>query len=259
MVNPLTADRQSKIYEYIKDHGVVKVSTLPSVFGVSSSTIARELRSLELEGLIEKGHGTAYARSTHSLEPPYFVRSSYYAQQKSLIGKTAARLVQPNDVIFIDAGTTSLEVANHLKENQDLVVLTNSVPAMLSLLKKSGVRIFIIGGMIHRDEMAIINENVKAFLSHFKIDRFFLSASAVSLDKGITDYEIGEVMAKQAALNAAREVILVADHSKFGRVAPTTVGQITVAHKIVTDDGLDSDVLDELRARGIDVIVASSE
>jgi DeoR family transcriptional regulator of aga operon/DeoR family fructose operon transcriptional repressor len=256
MPNITFAERQNKIVALLKENKVVNVNELSSLFDVSEMTIRRDLQKLNEKGLIERTHGAATLIEKKEYEPEYYIRAIFNKAEKEAIGKVAAAMVKDGETLAMDVGSTILGVAKHLKENQHLTVVTNWIPIVNELVRKRGVRIFLLGGFIRKEELSIVGDAIKEQLTQFKIDKCFLGVSAISDDNMLLDYDLGEVEVKRAWIAAAKETIVVANSSKFGKVAPVKIAPISSVTHILTDAKISEMKKSELEREGVTVIVA---
>ncbi|MGQ9647704.1 MAG: DeoR/GlpR family DNA-binding transcription regulator [Thermodesulfobacteriota bacterium] len=248
--------RHAKIIEFIQSNKAINISDICKDLGVSSMTIRRDLNDLEREGLLLRTHGGAIL-SNKELEPPFVKRSFTKKEEKIQIGMTAARMVENGDVIAIDTGSTPLEVARSLDENIDIMVLTNFLPAALTLSKKRNIKVFLWGGILRKEELSLIGDSVIEEIRNFKIDKYFMGISGVSEERELMDFDPAEVAVKKAIMKVASYIVLVADHSKFFRPAPTLVAPLSTVHEIVTDPEIRPDQLKILEDEGIKITLSN--
>ncbi len=248
--------RRLRIAEYVRQHesGVVTVAELSRVLGVSEMTIRRDLAYLESQAVLRRVHGGAVAYPQIDRDQPFLTRSSQANAQKRLIGWLAAQLVQDDDRIILDAGTTTLQIAYQLACKSRLTVITNNIPVAKELSQCPQVTIILLGGMVKHQEMCTVGTMVKQSLSLLSADKYFLSATSFTLHMGAMETDMAETEVKQAMLRAAQEVILVADSSKFEKSSLIQVAPLDQIHKIVTDDGLALETIQAIEARGVQVL-----
>jgi DeoR family fructose operon transcriptional repressor len=220
-------------------------------------TVRRDLGDLEREGLILRTHGGAILGNKDH-EPSYVKRSFTKKEEKIEIGMTAAGLVENGDVIAIDTGSTSLEVARHLDEEIDITVLTNFIPVALTLSKKRNIKVFLLGGILRKEELSLVGDSAIEAIHNLKIDKYFMGISGVSKERELMDFDPAEVAVKRAIMEAASYILLVADHSKFFRSAPTLVAPLSMLQEIVTDPGIYPDQIKILEDEGIKITLSSN-
>jgi DeoR/GlpR family transcriptional regulator of sugar metabolism len=189
-------------------------------------------------------------------ELPLLERCLEQASEKERIGKAAAAMVNNNETILLGSGTTVLEVAKNIREHKGLTVITNSLPVINTLSGLPEISIIVLGGMLRGSELSFIGHITEQALAEVRAERVFIGTRAISLDQGLTNDYLQETMTDRAILKAGREVIVVADHSKFGRVATALLAPIESVHIIVTDEGTQQDFLDAVQERGLRVVTA---
>ncbi|NPV54920.1 MAG: DeoR/GlpR transcriptional regulator [Firmicutes bacterium] len=249
-------ERHLQICDLLRQKGAIGVTEMAKLFKVSEMTIRRDLTELEQLGKLHRTHGGAVAARTDDYEPPYIIRASENVHEKRIIGRAAADLVSDGDVIILDVGTTPLQVAKHLASGKRVTVLTNWIPNVLVLSKKQGVDTILMGGAVRPEELSLVGGMTEEFFQRFNANKLFLGVGGVSLEKGLTDYRMDEVEAKKTMLKVTQKAILVADHTKFERVAPIKIAPISVIHTVVTDSGISEDMRENLLRLGIEVLVA---
>jgi len=252
----LKRDRQQKISELITEKKSATVTELSRLFGVSQATIRRDLDSLDSQGAIQRAHGGAILAERAAPEPPVIHRMAEQAGEKRRIGEAAAKLVEDGDTIFIGSGTTTLEMARHLSARKNLTVITNALNVANCLVDHPEITVVITGGLLRHSELSMIGHLTEQALANLRADKVFIGMRAVSLQDGLTSEYLPEITTDQAIIEFASQVILLVDHTKFGKVSTALVAPLASVHKIVTDSATLEEVTEGLRALGIDVIVA---
>jgi len=248
--------RRLRIAEYIRqrESGVVSVAELSQMLAVSEMTIRRDLALLESKSILHRVHGGAIAYQPTEGDRPFSDRSTRANPQKRIIGWLAAQLVQDDDRIILDAGTTTLQVAHNLTCKNRLTVITNNIPISIELSACPNITIVLLGGVVKHIELCTVGNMVKQALSLLSADKYFLSATSFSIGKGAMETDMAETEVKQAMLRSAEEVILVADSFKFELTSLIQVAPIYQIHKIVTDDGLPLETIHAIESQGVEVI-----
>jgi DeoR/GlpR family transcriptional regulator of sugar metabolism len=252
----LPPERKREIAKFIDDAGTATVDELKDRFGVSGSTIRRDLRELNEDGRILRAHGGAVATRPRTPEPPIIERMPEHGEEKKRIGRATADLVQDGETVFLGSGTTTLEVARSLVDRTDLTVITNALNVVNTFAGKSDVTVIVVGGLLRHSELSMIGHIADQVLRELHADKVIMGVRAISIEKGLTNDYIPETMTDRAIIGFAPETIIVADHSKFGRVSTSLLAPITRADKIVTDVGTPSQLVSEIRQLGIEVILA---
>ncbi len=248
--------RLQQIEHIIKERHHVRVTELSAYFGVSEPTIRRDLHKLESMGRVRRAHGGAVARENLASEPPIVQRIAEHAEEKRCIGQAAAQLIQDGETIFLGSGTTTLEVARCLEGKKHLTVITNALNIANQLADNIDITLIITGGVLRHSEYSMIGHIVEQSLKDLRADKAIISMRAISIEEGLTNDNLLETITDRVIIRVAREVILVADHTKFGRVTAGVVAPITAVHKIVTDKQTPQETLKQLRNLGIAVIQA---
>lgn len=232
----------------------MSVAELSQMLAVSEMTIRRDLVLLESKSILRRIHGGAIAYQPTEGDKPFSDRSTRAIPQKRIIGWLAAQLVQDDDRIILDAGTTTLQVAYNLTCKNRLTVITNNIPISKVLSACPNITIVLLGGVVKHIELCTVGDMVKQALSLLSADKYFLSATSFSIGMGAMETDMAETEVKQAMLRAAAEVILVADSFKFEVTSLIQVAPTKHIHKIVTDDGLPLDTIRAIESHGVEVI-----
>ncbi len=250
----LKEERQGRIRVMVEEQGRVFVPELSSFFNVSEATIRRDLEKLDNQGWVQRTHGGAVRIERAVKEPPMLQRIDEQRKEKQRIGKAAAALVSDGETIFLGSGTTVLEIARHLPEGLSLTVITNSISVVNELAKRSGIELIVIGGMLRQSELSMVSYIAEQAVREFRADRVFMGMRAIDARHGFTNDFLPETMTDRAILNIAPKIIVVADHSKFGKVSSVLVGPVTTAHMIITDEATPPECVNELQEMGIEVL-----
>ena len=176
--------------------------------------------------------------------------------RRRAIAQVAAEQVQSGDVILIDSGQIMTYLAQELAQKQDLTVITNSIPVFTTLKSNPDITLISTGGLLRHSTNTLIGPTAQAALRDLRADRLFLVVTGITLDFGLSHNDLTEVAVKQAMINSARQVILMADHTRFGQESVAQVAPTTVVHKLLTDEALPASIRLELVKLGIEVIVA---
>lgn len=251
-----TEERHQLILQLIESQGSVRVAELCKHFAVSDMTIRRDLAELERIGLIRRVYGGAISARGRSYEPPFLARSREHQAEKKRIGQAAAALVHDGDSLTLDVGTTTLEVARHLKEKHNLTIITSSLHIANILANQPGIRLVLSGGILRSGELSLIGHLAERTFREFYVDKLFLGIGGISFEAGLTEFNLEDAQVKKAMLASAKECIVVADASKFGNIAFASVAPLSAVHKIVTDTNVDPAIVSRLQEMNIEVILA---
>jgi DeoR family transcriptional regulator, fructose operon transcriptional repressor len=254
----LPADRLQLIGDLVREHGSVRGRDLVRMLGVTDETVRRDLARLAAQGIVRRAHGGAVAiRPNDETDTAFRLRE--HAAEKIAIGRRAAELVVDDSTIILDSGTTTLCLARELRAKRDLTVVTTAVTNAVELVGNPGTTVIMTGGVIRPTTFGASGELAAATLRGLHVDQAFLAIHSVSAAGGLTYPLLDEVEAKRSMIEAADEVILLADHSKFGRQALVRVAPLSAVRRIVTTPGIDPTEADAIRELGIDLIIAQPE
>jgi DeoR/GlpR family transcriptional regulator of sugar metabolism len=194
-----------------------------------------------------------------SYEPPYAIRTTRNDARKRAIGRRAAELVLDGDSLALDVGTTTLEIAHALTGKRNLTIITaslaiaNDVVSRLSLT--ADVRLILTGGIVRAGELSMIGDIPARTYADFHVDKAFIGVGGISLQDGLTEYNLEDALVKKALIRNARQRIVVVDSSKFGRTTFAAVAPLSSIETIITDSGLPPELHQALRAQGIEVLI----
>jgi DeoR/GlpR family transcriptional regulator of sugar metabolism len=254
--NRLINKRRDDICELLKGKNILSISELSAILNISKITIRRDLDYLAKEKKIKKIHGGAIIERAKDYEPPYMIRSLEMTEQKKAIGKLAASLIPENSLIFIDVGSTLLELAKNLPLDKNISVITNWIPIAQELGKKMFSNLFLLCGKVNCREMSIIGNYPLQFLDNFNIETCFIGVSGISIDHGLTDFTLEEIEMKKQMIRRAKKRIVLADHSKFDRLASIKICDLSDIDTIITSEGLDDKDRIKIEKCGVKVIIS---
>lgn len=258
MAIPLKEERQQLILETLRDSRQVIVAELGGRFDVSEVTIRRDLRELAARGLLRRAHGGALVAPPALPEPPVVQRMSQAEVCKECIGRAAAALVADGASVFIGSGSTTAYVARYLVDRTGLTVVTNALTVATELAAATGVTIVVTGGMMRASELSLIGHIAEQSLREVRVDKVIIGIPAISLEVGLTNDYLPEVMTDRAIIEMSPQLIVVADHTKFGKVASAYLAPLERVKVLVTDAGADPQMLARLAEMGIHVIIAEA-
>ena len=252
----LPTQRRQAILAQVRERAAVSAEDLSRQFGVSVETIRRDLRSLQERGLLERVYGGATRPSGRSSEGSFAARSVRNIDRKRAIATLAASLVQPEETVVVDVGTTALEVARALPASFRGRVLTNSVPAAMELSTRSDVELLLCGGQVRAGDGACAGAHAEAFFGEFYADRAFLGSGGVHPEAGLTDYYPAEVVLRRTIIDHTAATYVLADSSKLGEIAVHRVCTLDRLTAVLTDDAENSAAFAALAAAGFTLLRA---
>ena len=188
-------------------------------------------------------------------ELPALQRAIEQSEEKKCIGQATAALIEDGETVFISSGTTALEVARNLRSHRNLTVITNSL-LVVNELAGSNIEVVGLGGVLRHTEMSMIGHITEQALREVHAHKIILGIRALDLERGLTNDYLPETVTDRAILGLGGEVIVLADHTKCGCVSTASLAPITVVNKLVTDTQTPPEFVQELRAKGVEVIVA---
>lgn len=249
-------ERHQRIVELTRSNGRVDANELASTFGVSIETIRRDLTALERRGLIKKVHGGAMPLDYLGSEPAVAVRDTVMTAEKERIVKTAFAEIPSSGSVLIDAGTTTARLAEMWPSDRELTAVTNSLPIASALAFRPRTTVLMTGGKVRGKTLATVDDWAISALANTYVDVAFIGTNGISPERGLTTPDIGEAAAKRAMIAAARRVVVLADHTKFGNDCLSRFADLSAVDLIITDTGLDDRTAADVEAAGPKVIRA---
>ena len=254
----IPAQRRERIQEYLATHKIVRMDDLYGMLDTSEATVRRDLEWLERAGVVERTHGGAILSQRLALEPEYLQRAQKHIEEKRLIGALAASLIDDNDVIFINSGTTTTQVIRNIRENAGITMFTNNVYGVLEL-GKVGFKNHLIGGEFQPHSNSVAGRFAIDNLRQVYADKAILGVDGVSLLYGCTVPSNPEAEVVMQMIERTRgKVFIVADSSKWGVVANFQITTIDGIDKLISDEGLDPAAIDALSACSVECLLASA-
>lgn len=250
-----SVERQEQIARLIGKRGRANILEICTEFTISEATARRDLDALSERGLIQRVHGGAILVRRAVPEEPMLRRTHEQETDKKAIGLAGASLVKDGDTVFLGSGSTVLEVARNLTE-RNITVITNSLPVINLMSERPNISLVALGGMLRATELSFIGHITEQAVVELRADKVFIGTHALSLDEGMTNDYLPETLTDRAILNVGRQVIVVADHSKFGLVSTAFLAPLKIIHTLVTDGGTDPEFVETLKSHGVDVIIA---
>jgi DeoR/GlpR family transcriptional regulator of sugar metabolism len=250
----LTEERRQVILERLRSDGRVVAAELSSTLAVSPDTVRRDLRELAHAGLLRRVHGGALPPAVGAR--PYAVRREQAPDAKAAIARATTRLLRPGQVILLDSGTTSLEVARHLPPDLVATVITNSPPVAVALADHPSVEVSVLGGMLAKEAQALVGAVTIEALRSVRADVLVLGLCSLHPEFGITVMELEESYVKRAMIANAAEVVAVSAADKLGSAAPFLVAPLDELTHLVTERSVPADHVAQYRALGIEVVLA---
>lgn len=247
----LALERRNLILEKLQEDKKVVVSLLSRQFGVSEETIRRDLEKLEADGFAIKSYGGAVLNENSNVDMPFGIRKNKNVSAKQKIAELAAKLVDDDDQIMLDASTTAVFIARALKQKSRLTVVTNSIEVLLELADISGWNVISTGGKLKEGYLALLGYNAQVGVERYCADKLFLSCKGLDIFRGFMDSQEAFAQVKQSMLRSAREIYLVVDNSKFEQGAFCKIGDFGILSGIITDREPEQEWQEFFREQGI--------
>jgi len=252
----LTEQRRRNLLDLVDHDGHVTVSDLVKRFSISAVTVRSDLDTLASVGAVVRSHGGAVRRLEATQDYPLRMKETLHREEKVRIGTAAAELIQPGETIILDSGTTTAEIARHLKRSkiQPLTIITNALNIAVELADLPGVSLIMIGGLLRPVSFSFVGPQAEAIMNEFHADRLFLAVDGFDLDKGPSTPDVFEAQLNNVMIRSAREVNVVTDFSKLGRRSVSRIGPFDRIRRLITDRRAPQEFTEGLRNRGIEVI-----
>lgn len=230
----LAEQRLSKILAVLEQQRAVSVGQLCEVTGASEATIRRDLTMLARQGRLNKVHGGAVpiGEEFHSEELDMATKQRLHTEEKRRIARYAAGLITDEDVVYLDAGSTVMLMADCIQAQKTLFV-TNSIECAARLTLR-GLRVYVLGGMLKRGTVALVGTDTLLSLKRYNFTKAFLGTNGITIHQGFTTLDPEKAAVKAMAQQHAREVYVLADASKFGTITATEMFPLEAA-TIITD------------------------
>jgi DeoR/GlpR family transcriptional regulator of sugar metabolism len=249
-------ERQEHIVRIVEEHGRARVTDLASRFAVSAVTIRKDLVVLEAEGRLRRTHGGAIVMERDRAELSFDIRERLQADEKQRIGSAAAGLVHDGESIVMDASTTALSVARHLKARGDfsqLTVITNGLRLASELAGQPGIVVLMLGGRVRWEALSVVGQLGDGLFRRINVQKAFLGAAGFTIASGLADATDEEAQIKRSMVNAAHEVIAIVDHTKWERAAFATFCPTDRIDLVITGEAAPPAMTQALAQRAIDV------
>jgi DeoR family transcriptional regulator of aga operon len=247
------AQRHKYILDILEKDGFVRVRDLSESLGVSEVTIRKDLKQLDERKLLIKSHGSASPFGSLINDRHIDEKEKVQVEEKRRISEAAVALLEPNDKIIIASGTTLLAFARTLDIAVPLTVITPSVRVSLILSYRPNIEIIQLGGTLRKSSASVTGPWSESLLTEMMCSKLFMSVDGIDLDFGLTTSNIAEAHLNQHMIRASKEVIVLADSSKFGRRGFGKICNISQVHHIITDNNAPGNFINLIREKGIKV------
>lgn len=248
----LAAERREKITEFLRKYGSVQVEELAQELNVSTMTIRRDLLKLQQDGKIERCHGGAVVKQ----EVTYMDKQTSHRAEKEAIAEMCAKYVTSGNTVFLDAGTTTYEIARKIMDVPDILVVTNDLE-IAQLMKNSQAELFICGGYVQKSTGSMFGRYATQMLKDFKFDIGFFGAASINNEFEVMTPTVDKMWLKRETPKQCRNVYLAVDSSKFGRQAMAKINCMGDYTGVVTEKKFNKDEQERLKKIGAKIIEVS--
>jgi len=248
-------ERHQQILETARSRGRVEVAGLARDLAVTPETVRRDLTALERRGVLRRVHGGAIPVERLGIEPGVADREGHAAGEKERIARAALNELPDGGSVILDAGTTTVRLAELLPTDRELTVVTHSIPVASILVSRPNLTLHLLGGVVRGRTLAAVGAWTKAQVSEIYADVAFMGTNSISVERGLTTPDLAEAAVKRALMSAARRVVVLADHTKFGRDDFALVAPLSDVDTVITDIGLDVELAGDIEAAGPQVVV----
>ncbi|MBD2866589.1 DeoR/GlpR family DNA-binding transcription regulator [Paenibacillus oceani] len=253
----LPLERQKKILDLLGVKKVLKIPELTDELDVSVDTLRRDLNLLTSQGKIEKIYGGVKLVQSKFGESSMDERMVKHLEEKEKIARKCSEFINDGDCIYLDSGSTTYQIAKYIKQKKKLTVVTNSIPVVNELMN-SEVEMVMIGGKIRRDERSVIAYEYLFNFHELNIRKAFICCSGITIEKGISDYNLEEAITRKKIIELASEVYVAADSTKFGKDVTIVIAPLDRIDAIVTDPGAEAGLIQKFKKLRTSLVIADS-
>ena len=247
-------ERQDEIIKYIDKVEKATIEDIMSLLKISRSTVRRDLIDLERKNLIIRTRGGALKKRYFKYEFSLNEKKDLNLDRKKKIAQIAKRFINEGDIIYISGGTTTLELAKVLFDVGNLVVFTNAINILLELVNNSSIRIKLVGGDFRKKTFSMVGQEAINFLDRYNFDKAFVGVNGISIVEGFTTPNELEAVIDGKVIKRSKEAFILADETKFGAVAFSTICKIEDVDYIITNKILNSNLAKDIRKSGVEIV-----
>lgn len=251
----LPLERQQKILQHLQEFGSIRTMDIATLLNVTDETVRKDFEALEKRGYLIRVHGGATRPLKIREEISLTERQLKNREEKTAIAREAARRIQPNETIFLDASSTVLTLTEFLPD-YPLTIVTNALNVFSALDGRPNLDLICTGGLYDSRSRSFIGLIAEQSLRRFNIHRMFFSGSGLHLDRGISETNNRQAVFKERVVACAEDVVFLADHTKLGQKAAFFFAQASDLTCLITDGHADKKILSDLSGSGVEVIEA---
>lgn len=248
-------ERHHRIIEIVNAKGYESVSNLCKDLKVSAVTIRKDLKLLEKNNKLYRTHGGASNTNPFTIDRPVNEKEGLQAEEKKSIAKKAAQYIESNDSIIIASGTTMLALAREIVSTQKVTVITSALQVAGELIKHPGVDILQLGGLIRKSSSSVVGSYAEDILKDFYCTKLFLGVDGIDFEFGITTSNSMEAQLNKKMMSVAQKVIVLSDHTKFGKRGFSRICGLDEIDEIITDKGIPPSIAEKFTSSGIKITI----
>lgn len=254
-MNMLPAERKQEILKYVRQKKAATIKDLSTYFHVHEATIRRDLTELENSKQLKRTHGGVIfnEEEIHS-EPHVDLREGSFSDEKKRIGQKAAQFIEEGDTVILDSGTTTTQIAEAIKERENITIVTNDIH-IAALLRHSKIKVIVTGGVLFPENFILNGEITNYALNNLNVKKAFIATPALHHEKGLTHFDESLIAAKMNMIDAAKEIYVVTDHSKFNRISLHTFATVDKIDCIITDSKINKHMKEKFASQCEVVVV----
>lgn len=252
----LVAVRHNKILSTLNSRGTIRVSELSTLCGVTEETIRRDLEKLESQGNLTRIHGGAISLQKVDEDLPHVEREVINKKEKMSVAKEAVKYIEENDIIFLDASSTTLYLARFIP-NINLTVLTNSIKICAELAKNSNIQVICTGGTLYPNSMSFVGPLTVQTLESYYVNKLFFSCKGIHEEWGISDSNELQALVKRKIIQMAEKKYLLLDHTKVNKKAFANIDKADAVDVIIIDSNATDEMIGGFEKQEIQVIKAT--
>lgn len=250
-------ERQKKILELLIANQVMKIAELAEELNVSVETLRRDINLLASQGKIEKIYGGVKLVEWNFGESSIDVRMISRLKEKEMIAQKCSEYIHDGDCIYLDSGSTTYQIAKYIKNKKNLTVITNSIPVVNELLT-SDIELIIIGGKVRKKEKSVTSYDFLFNFNELNILKAFICASGITVESGISDYNLEEAITRKKIIELSNEVYVAADSTKFDKNVTIGIAPLEKIDYIITDHHVTNDVIHRFKKTTTNLICVDS-
>jgi DeoR/GlpR family transcriptional regulator of sugar metabolism len=252
----LTSHRRKHILETLRKTGAIVAKDLSAELDVSEDTIRRDLRELAAEGLLQRVHGGALPSSP--AVGNFASRLNVATDEKKSIGRAAAGMIRPGQVVILDGGTTAVQIARHLPAELRATVVTHSPTIAVELVEHPNVEVILIGGRLFKHSVVAVGAPAIENIGKIRADTYFLGVTGIHAEAGLTTGDFEEAHVKRALSASAAETIVLASSEKLNAVSPYVIAPLSAITGMIVSDQVKAKMLAPFSRLGITISRATS-